>query len=385
MKPETRRLTVLAGAILLACAMSITAAATATTVQLGTAHLNIGSPDSPVAGHPYRHGAVPTRPQFAKLKADRAKHRKAAAADQTLKYGGGVDGIGVTSGPPKVYLIFWGNQWGAQGTDEDGNLTFANDTAGGAPLLQNMFKGLGTGGELWSGVMTQYCDGPDVAKGATSCDASSAHVGYPTGGGVLGGVWYDDATAEPQKASGHEIGVEAVAAASHFGNTTPESNRYAQYVVLSATGLNPDDWLNGGYCAWHDYNGDTTLSGGGAIPSSVGDVAFTNLPYDMDRGTACGDSFVNSGAAGKLDGYTMVEGHEYSETITDQNPAGGWTAASGQENADECAWISPGSPGGADNVKMGNGSYVEQATWSNDTNACEISHPIVGGGTSRRR
>lgn len=51
----------------------------------------------------------------------------------------------------------------------------------------------------------------------------------------------------------------------------------------------------------------------------------------------------------------MVEGHEYAETITDQNPAGGWTNTtsrtySGQENADECAWIAPGSAGGAGNV-----------------------------------
>ena len=29
---------------------------------------------------------------------------------------------------------------------------------------------------------------------------------------------------------------------------------------------------------------------------------------------------------------------------------------------------------------MGNGTYAEQATWSNDTNRCDISHAIVGGG-----
>jgi serine protease len=118
---------------------------------------------------------------------------------------------------------------------------------------------------------------------------------------------------------------------------------------------------------------------------SNGDIAFTNMPYTMDLGTSCGQNFVNSGSAGNLDGYTMVEGHEYSETITDQNPAGGWTDTSGEENADKCAWRNPGTQGGAGNVAMGNGSYAEQGTWSNDTNGgagqCEISHVIVTNGS----
>ncbi|KAA2265841.1 hypothetical protein F0L68_04025 [Solihabitans fulvus] len=241
-----------------------------------------------------------------------------------------------------------------------------------------MFKGLGTGGELFSGMMTQYCDGPGVASGATSCSASSAHVGYPTGG-ALSGVWYDNSAAEPGTANGHQLGVEALNAAAHFGNTSAAANRYAQYVILSPTGLDPDGYKTGGFCAWHDYNGDTTLSGG-AVSSPYGDFAFTNMPYVMDQGSSCGQNFVNSGSAGTLDGYTIVEGHEYSETITDQNPAGGWTATSGQENADECAWVSPGSQGGAGNVAMGNGSYPEQGSWSNDTNRCDLTHPIIGGG-----
>src|SRR6185312_5728984 len=114
--------------------------------------------------------------------------------------------------------------------------------------------------------------------------------------------------------------------------------------------------------------------------SPYGDIAFTNLPYLPDAGTSCGQNFVNSGSAGTIDGVTIVEGHEYAETITDQNPAGGWTnTSSGEENADECAWINPGSAGGAGNVSMGNGSYPMQATWSNDTNACALSHAIITG------
>src|SRR6266446_1406040 len=80
-------------------------------------------------------------------------------------------------------------------------------------------------------------------------------------------------------------------------------------------------------------------------------------------------------------GVTIVEGHEYAETVTDQNPPGGWTnqtgsTYSGEENGDECAWIASGQ-GASANVAMGNGSYPMQSTWSNDTNRCDISHPAV--------
>ena len=211
---------------------------------------------------------------------------------------------------------------------------------------------------------------------ATSCPIGAPHIGYPTGG-VLAGVWYDNSVAAPSAASGHQIGAEAVAAAGHFGNTTAASNRYAQYVILSAHGAEPDHYKTGGFCAWHDYNGDTTLDGGGAVPS-YGDIAFTNMPYIMDVGASCGAGFVT--APGTLDGYSIVEGHEYAETITDQNPAGGWTntssSYSGQEDGDECAWLSSGS-GKAAVVIMGTGSFPMQSTWSNDTNRCAISHTIV--------
>jgi serine protease len=300
---------------------------------------------------------------------------------ETLAYGGSIDGIGVTSGTPKIYLVFWGSQWGTQSTDSGGNLTFSNDPKGGAPYIQKLFKGLGTGNELWSGTMTQYCDGSSVAAGATSCPSGAPHIGYPTGG-ALAGVWYDNSAAEPSAASGHQIAQEAVNAAAHFGNTTAASNRYVQYDILSPTGLNPDSYKTNGFCAWHDYNGDTTLTGG-AASSPYGDIAFTNMPYVMDVGASCGQGFVNSG--GTLDGYSIVNGHEYAETVTDQNPAGGWTnqqnnSYAGEENGDECAWISSGQ-GASANVTMGTGTFAMQSTWSNDTNRCDISHAIITGNT----
>lgn len=355
---------------------------------------DVVNPHSPRNGHAYRHGVVPTRETHEKMRAWSAANRPvhpgvaagkataaaAATGTQTLSYNGGVNGIGVTSGTPRVYLVFWGSQWGTAGTDANGYTTLTGDAKGAAPYMQKWIKGLGTNGELWSGVMTQYCDGPQVAKGATSCPAGAPHVGYPTGGGVLAGVWVDTSSAAPSAATGNQIGAEAVKAAAHFGNTTAASNRYVQYVIMSPSGTKPDGFNtpNGGFCAWHDYTGDTTLSGG-AVNSPYGDIAFTNMPYVTDMGTSCGQSSVSS----VLDGFSIVGGHEYAETVTDQNPAGGWinqtgSSSNGQENGDECAWITSGQ-GATALVAMSTGSFAMQSTWSNDTNRCDLTHPIVTG------
>ncbi|HEU5333884.1 MAG TPA: hypothetical protein VFU73_13985, partial [Actinocrinis sp.] len=387
-RPRRARATLAAAAgFALVTGISVTATsqASADTAGSSTAGSSVVNPYSPAYGHPYRHGVVPTISQLAKMKAYQTAHPLVtpnATGPETLSYGGGIDGIGVMDGHAKVYLVFYGTQWGTSGTDGNGNLTFSGDPDGGASAAQQMFKGIGTGSELWSADLTQWCDGPNVAAGATTCPANASFVPYQSGG-VLSGVWYDNSTASPSAASGHQLGVEAVNAAAHFGNTNAAANRDSYYVILSPHGTNPDNY-QGQYCAWHDYNGDSTLTGG-AVSSPYGDIAFSNQPYNMDSGSGCGVGFVNS--PGTLDGYTITMGHEWHETMSDQNPAGGWTnntgsSFNGQENSDECAWISPGTAGGAANITMGNGTYAEQASWSNDTNACAISHPIVnhGGG-----
>ena len=334
-------------------------------------------PYAPTHHHKYRHGAVPTIARMAKMRAWALAHPSVNPAlnSSALSYGGGVDGIGVTTGAEKVYLVFYGSQWGTQGTNGQGNITLSGDPSGVAPYLQSLFKGLGTGNELWSGVMTQYCQG--VAAGTQTCPAgNTSHVGYPTGGS-LAGVWVDESAASPAAATPAQLGTEAVKAASHFGNTTAAQNRSAQYDIISPHGTNPDKYKTGGFCAWHDWNGDVGVS------STVGDIAFTNMPYAVDVGASCGVNFINAGSAGTLDGMSIVNGHEYAETVTDQNPAGGWTnSSSGEENGDLCAWSQgPGAP--AANLSLTTGTFAMQSTWGNDGAGggdCEFSHAIVGNG-----
>ena len=358
--------------------MAVTGGATASVHHPAS----VVNPYSPAYHHAYRHGAVPTTSRLKLMKRWARNHPMNASANN-LNYGGGIDGIGVTTGPQKVYLVFYGSQWGTQSTNSNGDVTLSGDPSGLAPYVQEFMKGLGTGSELWSGVLTQYCDG--VAVGAQTCPASNTqHVGYPTGG-ALAGVWVDESAASPSAASGHQLGVEAVNAAAHFGNTTAASNRLSQYVIISPHGTDPDHYETQGFCAWHDYNGDSTLSGG-PVSSPYGDIAFTNLPYIPDAGASCGANFVNSN--GPLDGVSIVEGHEYAETSTDQNPPGGWTDSSGEENGDKCAWITPGTSGGSFDLTTGTGTFAVQTTWGNDgaggAGTCEASHAIVtnpGGNT----
>jgi len=325
--------------------------------------------------HRYRHGAVPRKTRNLKgvsALGTAAGTRAPLVSDRLLQYGGGLTagglvGAGVTTGQPVVYLVFMGAQWGTESTNGSGQHVFSGDPSSMAPAIQTLFSGLGTNGETWSGVFTQYCDG--AAIGATSCIQGSTLIPHPSGG-VLAGVWYDNSqTATDQETAGltgHQLAAEAEAAATHFGRTDQASNRNTQYVIVSPTGTNPDGWANSrtGYCAYHDDTHDPYLGGGGAVAGPI--AAFTNLPYVPDAGVYCGAGSVSS--PGTLDGATEAASHEYAETLTDQfpetYPAAGWTRSSGAENGDMCAYISSG-PGAAFGLALSTGTVAVQGTWSN--------------------
>jgi serine protease len=170
---------------------------------------------------------------------------------------------------------------------------------------------------------------------------------------MLQGVWFDSGTAAPKQPTQSQLAAEAVNAAAHFGNTAAGSNNSTQYVIATATG-NSASGFGTQYCAYHS-----------STSSSYGNVAYTNLPYITDAGASCGANF---NGLGPNAGITIVEGHEASETITDQFPNGGWLDGSGAENGDKCAWISSGQ-GASANVKFPDGqTFPVQSLWSNAFN-----------------
>lgn len=274
----------------------------------------------------------------------KAKSRPCRTCSNNLYYHGGVGGYGVETGADKVYLIYWGSQWNS------------NDPSGEAAIQQSFFNHVG--GSSWNNSVTQYCQG--VASGTVTCGTSGTHATNPNA--VLGGVWYDNASAAPSSPTQSQLAAEAVNAAAHFGNTSASSNTTVQYVVNTATGNN----MNGfgtQWCAWHS-----------STSSTYGNIAFTNMPYITDAGASCGANFNNLGANA---GITIVGGHEFAETESDIFPNGGWLDSGGAENGDKCAWISSGQ-GASANVNMGGASFPVQSLWSNAYNnnsgGCVLSY-----------
>ncbi|MHB8573603.1 MAG: hypothetical protein ACYDAY_11735 [Candidatus Dormibacteria bacterium] len=264
----------------------------------------------------------------------------AANTANDLVYGGGA-----IQATPKLYLVFWG--WG-------GTTSTLSDPNGEAPYLTSFLNGVG--GSAWINTQTQYCQG--IAIGSTSCPSGATHVGNPSG--QLKGSWYDN-TDLPPAATGCPVTVcdaaqlqtVATNAAAHFGNLTAASNQGAQYVIATPSGHNPLGF--GYYCAYH-----------GSTSGTYGTLSYTNLPYQTDSPT-CGSNFVNSGSNGTLDGVSIVEGHEYGESLTDPTPSSGWVDANGQETGDKCAWITSGQ-GAAQDFTFSTGTFAVQSLWSNAFN-----------------
>jgi hypothetical protein len=272
-----------------------------------------------------------------------------------LVYGGGAS-TGTISNQPAVYIVFWGSQW--------------SQSDPYAQYLQDFLSGLYTTGDSWTTVANQYCEG--VSTGAVTCPTSATHVGSPSGG-LVKGVWFDSALPAVPYSTGllnfptaDGMAAEALTAAQHFGNNTAAKNVNTQYVIaLPSHAVAPGE---GYYCAYHSSINSSTM----------GDVAYTNLPYLTDNviGSLCGESIVNHDSRGMYDGVSIVEGHEYMETITDMRPRTGWTDSSGQENGDKCAWITSGQ-GAMANINTTTGRFAVQSTWSNSLNGgaggCAIS------------
>jgi hypothetical protein len=261
-------------------------------------------------------------------------HATPRANANTLSVGSSAT-TGVVSPNPKVFLVFWGSQW-------------SGDPAGAAPALQNFFRGLFGTADTWGPILNQYCEG--VAKGTTTCGTQGIHVTHPTAS-ILGGTWFDNATAEPTNATATQIADEAVKAATHFGNTTQTPNLNDQYVIVSATGTHPDGFPNSGFCAYHNFTN-----------SADGKVAFTNLPYVPDLGAGACTTLAGPTL---LDGLFSTETHEYAETVTDFFPSIGWNGRNG-EIGDECIQLDS-------RLTLSTGTFDVQGLWSNSRNACRTT------------
>jgi hypothetical protein len=250
---------------------------------------------------------------------------------------------GAVQTSPAVYVVFWGSQW------------INNDQAGVAQRVTDFLGGLYGAKDTWSTSTTQYCQ--LVPSGSTNCALASAanRISHP-GGSPLLGVLNDSSVTAPVHPKQSDLANEAVRAAGLLKSQKGAAfNPQAQFVIATAHNNNATGF-GSSYCAWHS-----------STSSQYGNLAYTNFPYMPDAGASCGAGFVN-GSAGALDGVTIVEGHEYAETVTDPFPNSGWLDANGAENGDKCAWISSGQ-GKSTNVANANGTFPVQSLWSNSFNS----------------
>jgi hypothetical protein len=301
---------------------------------------------------------------------------------------------------PKIYLVYWG--WGEKGafggttckpsSIAEGSITagLPCDPDGAGKYMADWVSELG--GTQWAGEQTQYYQTGSASK--------QQFIANPKN--QLGGIWVDDGdnAAALAKTSADnppgptntytDLAAEAARAVAHFGITKLAN---ADIVVAQPPKFSDPNALSAGYCAFHDY----TEPGfeGGIYNGIKAGISYTNMPYALaiNSGGAneCGENAVNSDARGKLDGFSIVLGHEIEETVTDPGAEdikgsgtsttnlGGWyDAADANENGDKCAWVGENLltatgppepiPGALGNVKGNRGDrFAVQSLWSNDS------------------
>jgi len=239
----------------------------------------------------------------------------------------------------KIYIVYWGPQWAS------GFSTGGYSSAQAQSYVGAYFGGVG--GSSWANSTTQYCQG--VPSGTIQCGSAGVHPTNPAG--ELLGTW-NDTSAVPTSPTQGQISAEASALAAHFGGVNPQ----ADYMVFTPTGHSMNGFTTT-WCAWH---------------SSSGGMSYSYMPYQPDAGASCGQNFVNPGnngfGNGYFDGFSIVGGHEYAETVTDPFPNSGWLDSRGAENGDKCAWIASGQ-GAATNITLGGNHFAVQSLWSNAFNS----------------
>lgn len=256
-------------------------------------------------------------------------HNARPHSSSNLQYHGGP-----VSTSAAVYIVFWGSQWSSFGSAQS--------------YVTGFFGNVG--GSSWGNTTKQYCE--NAPNGATSCSTSLPAPANAKG--QLAGVWNDNVNPVPASPTQSQIANEAANLAANFG-VTPNPND--DFMVFTPSG-HSENGFGTQWCAYHS--------------STSNGLSYSYMPYQPDAGTACGMNFVNPGAAGNFDGFSIVGGHEYAETITDPQPNSGWLDGRGSEIGDKCAWISTGT-GAATDISLGGSSYAVQSLWSNAAGGCVTS------------
>lgn len=224
---------------------------------------------------------------------------------------------GTVQSEPKVYLIFWGENW----LKEPGAAT--------KTALKKMFEGISK--SVYQEILTQYFDEEKNVSAALALK-----------------TYTDGSVGAPKEVNGAAIEKE-VEAAIKANEWAREAN--AQFVVIPAPGSTYEKGFNeaeGGFCAYHGIDGAKS--------------SYTFDPYAGDEPfkASCQEYDAEKNVKNVT---TMLASHEYAESATDPLLNAWRTVGRGEEISDICLT-------GDD---LFGGSWV-QGQWDNNKNACALEH-----------
>lgn len=308
-------------AVVLGCAMAFAVAGCASNGAMTPA---AGGPaasalvQSGAAGWIHSNGVVYHAPKYM---ATRSNVTPAVSGILFNYYGGVVLTV------PKTYLILWGyKKYG--------------DSDNVAKLLKSYLKSMG--GSPYTNIYTQYYQ---------NINSKQTYVTNPKK--QLGGVWDDETDSVPTSPTDGQVATESLAGVKHFGY---DAN--ASYIVATPHG-HSSSGFGTSWCAYHS----DTFQGSDM-------VSYTNLPYMPDAGQNCGANIISApkDESGTDEGVTIVEGHEYGESVSDPNPGAGWYNNEYGEIGDACAWTN------IQNDTFRKKSFTAQPMYSNASESCVHSY-----------
>ena len=282
------------------------------------------------------------------------------ASGGDLEWRGGAAGAGAigVETAPVTYVVYWGAAWqrGFRIADLDGR-TYPSSAL--RTYVDTFLSRLG--GSSWAGVLTQYCGA--TRPGGTSCAGGSGYVTNPPH--ELKGVWIDPAPVpanvlergETPHTPDDPVAAEVRRAVAHFG-----WDSQATYVVLAP----PGPRVPAGP-VWCGYHSQAVVDATAGTRAQYAFVPWLDAARPGAGRTACGmhavdrrsDAFGN----GIFDGWSIVLGHEWAESVTDpdnfDNVQDGWNDGDSAEAADKCAWH------GLRDIHLGANRFAVQPLWSN--------------------
>jgi hypothetical protein len=216
-------------------------------------------------------------------------------------------------------------------------MTYHNGPIMPSSAIQAIFWGSSWGtnpGDKITG-MNKWFEGEGGTKYAATVDEYTDNAGHRVGSSVTYLGYVKDTTSAPNNPSTSQVLAEVCRRIA-----SPRTNGFYPVYI--------DHSRKGNYCAYHSWG-----SCGGT------NVQFAFF-WKLDGDAGCDPQSTVSGQSQGLKALANVTGHELSEARSD--PRGnGWYDASGEENADKCAWTF-----GGPYVNFSNGlKWKIQGNWSN--------------------